>query len=238
VLREGRDEEKDKVVPGMPRHFLPRHDVFCYAVLLLAALLGFAAGAAGPGEESIQISPPYEVRVRLEFSSPFVADGRLSLAEFALEAVFAEVRFEFDPKEDPLLGRCQVKSQPGKGKFARLILNDVQAGEERLPAMFTAARPAEFPAKLDIESEPMEDEETTSVSPDPPEKVRFSFWTEFGPEAVKWGSKSGAAALEDFQVVFEAPFRQLLQGKGGVVTFPYAGRYPEDKGAWTVEFIR
>ncbi|MEW5902023.1 MAG: hypothetical protein AB1715_11220, partial [Acidobacteriota bacterium] len=159
-------------------------------------------------------------------------------AEFALKVVFSGVKFEFDPEEDPLLGRCQVNDAPGKGAFSRLILNDVQLGEDRQPVLFTTARPAEFPAKLDIESEPTEDEETAATSPDPPEKVRLSFWTEFGPAPVKWASKSGSAALKDFRLVFEVPFRRLIEGKGCVITFPYEGRYLEDKGTWTIEFIR
>ncbi len=181
------------------------------------------------------LSPNYEVRIFLDLSSPLVPDGRMSLAEFSLGVMFGRVTFEFNPDDDPLLGRCQVHTAKGKGKISKLVLNDVQKDEERLPAVFLSARPAEFPAGLSIESEPMADDEAAVTSTAAPEKVRLAFWTEFGQAAVKWGSKFGTATLADFRIVFEVPFRDLLRGKSYSLTLPYEGRYAEDKGTWKIK---
>ena len=184
---------------------------------------------------SPRLSPPYNIHLSLNVRSPFVPDGRTSLAELALEVIFASVTFEFDASADPLLGRCQVNTAKGKGKISRLVLNEVQRGDERLSASFLSVRPSEFPASLGIESEPMDEEEAAAGSGTAPEKVRLAFWTEFGRTPVRWGSKFGTASLPDLKVVFEVPFRDLLQGKGCLITLPYQGSYPEDSGTWRIE---
>jgi hypothetical protein len=194
---------------------------------------------ARPAEKQkkpVRSSPPYTVSVEFSAQSPFVPDGRMSLAELAFKAVFSPVTFEFDADEDPLLGRSQISTAKGKGILSRLVLNDVQKGEERQASMFFSARPGEFPAGLAIESEPTEEDEAASRSKAPPEKVRLSFWTELGRTPVKWGSPLGSAELGDFRLVFEVPFRRLLEGRPHTVTLPYEGRFPEDRGTWRVEF--
>ena len=190
--------------------------------------------AAKEKRRPVQVSPPCEVRIALQAASPFVPDGRTSLAELSLEVVFASVTFEFDPDEDPLLGRCQVAAPAGKGKFSKLVLNDVERDGERLPASFLSARPAEFAAALGVESEPMAEDEAAARSAPAPEKVRLAFWTDFSKMPVKWGSRFGTAALPDFKVVFEVPFRDLVRGKSFSATLPYQGTYPEDSGTWQV----
>lgn len=187
-------------------------------------------------KKSIQTSPPYNVTILLNATSPFVPDGRTSLAELSLKVVFSSVTFEFDPDEDPLLGRCQVNASNGKGTISRLILNDVQRGDERIAASFLTPRPPTFPAGLGIESEPMAEDESAAASRTAPEKVRLAFWTELGPTPVKWGSKFGAASLSDFKIVFEVPFRDLLAGKAHSLTRPYQGHHPEDRGMWRIDF--
>jgi hypothetical protein len=167
--------------------------------------------------------------------SPFIPDGRHSLAEISFKVLFPSVTFEFDPDEDPLLGRCQVNSGKGKGAFSKLVLNDVQKGEERLSPLFLSARPREFSAGLAIESEPMAEDEAAARSRTAPQKVRLSFWTEWEQTPIRWGSELGSASLPDFKVIFEVPFRDLLQGKSFSVTLPYEGLYPEDKGIWKIE---
>ncbi len=181
------------------------------------------------------LSPNYEVRIFLDLSSPFIPDGRMSLAELVLEVVFSSVTFEFNPDEDPLLGRCQVHTAKGKGKISKLVLNEVQQDGERQRAVFLSARPAEFPADLGVESEPMAEDEAAATSATAPEKVRLAFWTEFGQAALKWGSKFGTASLADLKIVFEVPFRDLLRRKSYSLTLPYEGRYSEDKGTWKIE---
>src|SRR4030042_5860381 len=112
-------------------------------------------------------------------TSPFIPDGRHSLAEISFKVFFPSVTFEFDPDENPLLGRLQVNSGKGKGAFSKLVLNDVQKGEERLSPRFLSARPREFSAGLAIESEPMAEEEAAAAPGTPPDKVRLSFWREW-----------------------------------------------------------
>jgi hypothetical protein len=186
-------------------------------------------------KKPVQASPPCDVHVSLNASSPFVPDGRMSLAEISFEATFQSVTFEFDPAEDPLLGRCQVNAAKGKTKFSRLFLNEAQRGDERLPVSFLSVRPSEFPAGLGIESEPTGEDEAAAKSGTAPEKVRLAFWTELGRTPVKWGSKFGTDNLPDLKVVFEVPFRDLIRGKGCSITLPYQGRYPEDSGTWQIE---
>jgi hypothetical protein len=153
----------------------------------------------------------------------------------SFKVVFPSVTFEFDPDENPLLGRCQVNSGKGKGAFSRLVLNDAQKGEERLSPRFLSARPLEFSADLAIESEPMAEDEAAVHSRTAPEKVRLSFWTEWERMPIRWGSELGSASLPDLKIFFEVAFRDLIQGKRFSVTLPYEGSYPEDKGTWKIE---
>jgi hypothetical protein len=81
----------------------------------------------------------------------------------------------------------------------------------------------------------MAEDEASTRSGTAPGKVRLSFWTEWEAMPIRWGSEFGSASLPDFKVVFEVPFRKLLQGKPYAITFPYEGRYPEDKGIWNIE---
>ena len=187
-------------------------------------------------KKTVRTSPNYELHFSLDTTSPFVPDGRHSLAEISLKVFFPSVTFEFDPDEDPLLGRCQVNSGKGKGTFSKLVLNDVQKGEERFSPRFLSARPREFSAGLAIESEPMAEDEAAVQSRTAPEKVRLSFWTEWGPIPIRWGSELGSATLHELKIVFEVPFRDLIQGKPFSMTRPYEGLFPEDKGTWKIEF--
>lgn len=213
-----------------------KNRVIMSAVLALAISIPPARPAEKP-RKPVRSSPSYTVTIEFSGQSPFVPDGRMSLAELAFQAVFSPLTFEFDADEDPLLGRSQVKAGKGKGTLSRLALNDVQKGEIRQAPVFITARPGEFAAGLAVESEPTEEDEAASRSKAPPEKVRLSFWTEFGPAPVKWGSPLGSAELGDFRLVFEVPFRRLIEGRPHTITLPYEGRFPEDKGTWQIEFI-
>jgi hypothetical protein len=211
----------------------PGQEMSCYSKGVMTRK---GSGAAAEGKKRpLRTSPRYDVRVSLEMGSPFVPDGRNSLAALAFTVLFSPVAFEFDPEEDPLFGRCQVNAEKGKGVFSKLVLNEVQAGEERLPAAFLSARPREFPAGLAIESEPMPADEEAALSGTIPAKVRISFWTEFGPSPITWGSRSGSASLSDFRIVFEVPFRELVRGRPFTAKLPFDGRYPEDKGTWLID---
>jgi len=232
MLLEGHDEKNKMRIEGRRRGFRVLHALFTLLMMGLGADLSARAVATGTPKE---VSPPYTVTVRLKVESPFVPDGRHSLAEISFKVFFSSVTFEFDPEEDPLLGRCQVNADKGKGTFSKLTLNDIQKGEERLQPRFLSARPREFSAGLAIESEPMAEDEAAARSGTAPDKVRLSFWTEWEATPIRWGSEFGSASLPDFKVVFEVPFRALLHGKPFSVTLPYEGRYPEDTGTWKIE---
>jgi len=232
VLLEGHNE-KNKMRIGGRR--CRRRVVETLFIFLMAGLGPNFPAHAGARGSSIKSSPRYTVTVRLQAESLFVPDGRHSLAEISFKVLFSSVTFEFDPEEDPLLGRCQVNSDKGKGTFSKLALNDVQKGEERFSPRFLSARPKEFSASLAIESEPMAEDEAAARSGTAPENVRLSFWTEWELTPIRWGSELGSTSLSDLRIVFEVPFRNLLQGKPYSITLPYEGRYPEDKGIWKIE---
>jgi hypothetical protein len=206
-------------------------------VMVLSTVLSVlsAPAAQDARKKNTLVSPVFAVRVALDAASPFVPDGRHSLAELSFRVDFPSVTFEFDPDEDPLLGRCQVDAGKGKGAFSKLVLNDAQAGEERVPSSFLSARPREFGAGLAIEAEPTAEDEVAAQSKAPPGKVQIAFWTDLGPSPVTWGSKFGSAGLPDLRIVFEVPFLRLIEGKPFSLTLPYQGRYPEDKGTWRIE---
>ena len=78
----------------------------------------------------------YTVTVELRLSAPFVADGRMSLADFAFQMVFQDVRPGFEPAGDAVLGCCYLESQGGRGSITELELNDVlRDGEVALPVL-------------------------------------------------------------------------------------------------------
>jgi hypothetical protein len=212
----------------------PGKEMTCYSKGVMTRK-GAPLPAAKGKKKPVRTSPNYEVKVSLDMTSPFVPDGRQSLAAISFKVVFPSVTFEFDPDEDPLLGRCQVNAGKGKGAFSKLALNDVQRDKERLSPRFLSARPQEFPAGLAIESEPMAEDETAVPSQATPEKVRLNFWTEWEPTPIRWGSELGSEGLPDLNIFFEVPFRDLIQGKRFSATLPYEGRYSEDKGTWTIE---
>jgi hypothetical protein len=81
----------------------------------------------------------------------------------------------------------------------------------------------------------MAEDEAAVQSRTAPGKVRLCFWTEWGPTPIRWGSELGSATLPDLRIVFEVPFRDLIQGKSFSVTLPYEGLFPEDKGTWKIE---
>jgi len=232
VLLEGHYEKSQMRNAGRRRGRRVVEPLFIFLMAGLGANFPAQAGARGA---STEISPPYTVTVRLQVESPFVPDGRHSLAEISFKVLFSSLTFEYDPEEDPLLGRCQVNSEKVKGTFSKLAMNDVQKGEERLSPRFLSARPREFSAGLAIESEPMAEDEEAARSGTAPGRVRLSFWTEWELTPIRWGSEFGSTSLSDLRIVFEVPFRDLLQGKPYSITLPYEGRYPEDKGTWNIE---
>jgi len=213
----------------------PGKELTCYSKGLMTRK-GSPLPAPKGQKKAVRISPQYELSFSLDATSPPVPDGRNSLAAVSLKVVIPYVTFEFDPDGDPLLGRCQVNSGKGTGTFSKLVLNDVQKGGKRFSPRFLSARPREFSAGLAIESEPMAEDGADVSSPAAPEKVRLSFWIEWGPIPIRWGSELGSMSLPEPKIVFEVPFRDLIQGKPCSVTRPYEGLFPEDKGTWKIDF--
>jgi hypothetical protein len=211
--------------------------VFAY---LLGATAAFGISARLVDDErhaaATRTSRAYTVTVTFELTSPFVPDGRASVAELAFRVVFAPVVFEFDPTADPLLGRCQLDSGKVKGVFSIFALNDVQRGKDRKAPVFLTPRPVDFLAGLGIESEPTEDDESAATARVPPAEIRLNFWTDFGAAEIKWGSTLGTASLENIKTVFEVPFADLMAGRSRLIEVPFEGKYPEDKGTWKIEF--
>ncbi len=212
--------------------------------LVFAYFLGAAAAVGVSGRlvdderhaAAKRISRTFTVTVTFELTSPFVPDGRASIAELAFRVVFAPVVFEFDPTADPLLGRCQLDSGKVRGVFSKLVLNDVQRGEDRQTPTFLSPRPVEFTGGLGIESEPTEDDELAAKASIAPAKIRLNFWTDFGAAEIKWGSTLGTTSLENIKTVFEVPFADLMAGRSRLIEVPFEGNYPEDKGTWKIEF--
>jgi hypothetical protein len=218
---------------GDPAHRAPR--AILSAVTALTLLAGLAPGAGR--NAAPRTSRAYTITVSFDLTSPFVPDGRSSIAELEFRVVFAPVVFEFDPAGDPLLGRCQLETGRVEGVFSKFVLNDTQKGEERRTPTFLTPRPVGFLAGLGIESEPMEESDSAGAARVPPASIRLSFWTDFGPGPIRWGTTLGTGSLENFKTVFEAPFADLMAGRSRVITIPYEGKYPEDKGTWRIEFV-
>ena len=205
-----------------------------FFILLTMTLLGLKPEKAlGQGTRA-KASPPYAAIVELEYKSPCAPDGRMSLAEFSFQVVFYPVTFEFDPEADPVLGHCKLTAAEAAGKVTRLVLNDVQEGDDRHKPWFTRGPTKTFAANIDIETEPSSQEGKARRVP--PNKINLVFWTDFSQEPTEWGSKLGSNVLANIKLEFEAPFADLMNGKPRTIQLPYEGTFPEDKGAWKIEF--
>jgi len=185
-------------------------------------------------------SPPYTVMIALEFTSPFVPDGRMSFSDFAFSATFYHVTFEFDP-HDPL-GACSVNAEKGKLILTRHAFNDVQEGDDRHRPWVKKEWPQEFPAVLGMAADPIvetvpNDKSDIPLVPLVPEKVKLRFKGAFGLLDLMWYSKLGSCSLDDMYFEFEVPWQKLLAGKAHTVKLPYQGSDPEETGSWWIEFI-
>ncbi len=194
---------------------------------------------ASPTRPRAQSSPPYTVLVNLRFSSPFVADGRMSIAEFAASVTFEDVVFRYDPEDAMLFDTlyCDVEAEEGRGTVSECTLNDVEPESPRHRAHFLKPPPKEFAALLAVRSQELESEGLPIVAPEVPGRVELRFRTQFGRNRIVWGASEGSAELADLELIFEVPWRKLLSGEAVSVTAPYQGAFPEDRGNWWVEFL-
>ncbi len=195
--------------------------------------------AAAPTRPRAQSSPPYTVLVNLRFSSPFVADGRMSIAEFAASVTFEDVVFRYDPEDAMLFDTlyCDVEAEEGRGTVSECTLNDVEPESPRHRAHFLKPPPREFAARLAVRSQELESEGLPIVALEAPRRVELHFRTLFGRNRIVWGASEGSAELAEQELIFEVPWHKLLAGEQVSVTAPYQGAFPEDRGSWWVEFL-
>ncbi len=184
-------------------------------------------------------SPVYTVLVNLRFSSPFVPDGRMSLASLAFSVTFDPVVFEFNPEDNFLMDSqyCYVDTEEGQGVVSECSPNDVEPESPRHKAKLMTKIPLNFTAELNVKSEELGEGELPLVPLSPPEKINLKFRTTFGRNKIKWIAPEGSCLLEEQELVFPVPWTKLIKGENVSVTIPYRGSFEEDKGTWWIEFI-
>jgi hypothetical protein len=217
---------------------------FVRIFILLTALLGARAGTL-PGEpqakkQGVRSSPPYTVLVSLQARSPFVADGRMSIADLAFSATFKDVVFYYERGKGPGVS----EKYDGKLFLTQHEFNDVDDSGDRHRPWVKKEWPVEFPASLvggwvEREEEPETDPEVDDIPLVPlvPGTIKLGFHARFGLLDLEWFSKLGSCVLSNMLFEFEVPWPPLLDGKPHTLKLPYEGDYPEDTGTWWIEFI-
>ena len=207
--------------------------------MAVAALAVPALNSANGQKQRARSSPPYTVLVNLRFSSPFVPDGRMSLAEFAASVTFKNVVFEYDPEDNLLFDSlfCHVEADEGTGTVSECRLNDVEPESPRHRAHFIKPPPERFAALLEVESQELEPGGLPLIPISAPEEVRLCFRTLFGRDRIVWGATEGSAELEELELRFDVPWLKLLRGEPVSVSLDYKGNWPEDSGKWWIEFL-
>ncbi|MCX7782281.1 MAG: hypothetical protein N2318_01400 [Meiothermus sp.] len=209
--------------------------VFILAFIGITLVLAVAP-LVGQKKPKLQRSLPYTVLVNLRFSSPFVPDGRMSIAEFAMSVSFKQVVFEFDPENSLLFPfYCNVDTKKGWGTISEFKPNDIEPETPRHPAHFIKPPPARFAASLQVEL--VGDEMPLIPLDGPPPIVPLVFRTDFGREKITWGASEGSAELDELELRFDVPWPKLMRGEAVSVAVDYKGDWPEDKGKWWIEFI-
>jgi hypothetical protein len=66
--------------------------------------------------------------------------------------------------------------------------------------------------------------------------AKISFFTDLPMMAIQWGNSVGSMAFDDndLKLIFEVPWKDLLEGKPITVTIPHEHR----NGTWTIRFQR
>ncbi len=216
--------------------------IACLA-MLLAATHG-APGAAGPQQGPVRkISPPYTVMVALQATSPFVADGRMSIADLAFSATFKNVVVIVDRAQGAFLSR----DYSAKVLLTRHEFNDVDSGDDRHRPWVKKPWPMEFPASLASGWVEKDDGKEAEIDEDVddiplaklaiPKTIQLGFYARFGLLDLEWISKLGTCVLSSMRFEFELEWRPLLDGKPVTLKLPYEGVFEEDQGTWWIEFI-
>ncbi|OGD12088.1 MAG: hypothetical protein A2Y86_09230 [Candidatus Aminicenantes bacterium RBG_13_62_12] len=212
---------------------------FIFAAVLLGCWAGLRGAPPQAKKPARRTSPPYTVMVSLQATSPFVPDGRMSIADLAFSATFKDVVFVYDPKG----GAGMTERHDGKLLLTRHEFNDVAAPDDRHRPWVKKAWPMEFPASLvegwveREEEEPPKDLHDIPIVPLVPKSIKLGFYARFGLLDLEWISKLGSNVLSNMLYEFEAPLWTLIDGKPVTLKFDYEGDYPEDSGVWWIEFI-
>lgn len=209
-----------------------------FAALILGSWTGLRPEPSQTKKPARRVSPPYTVMVSLQAASPFVADGRMSIADLAFSATFKDVVFTYDHPRGVFL----TEKHDGKLLLTRHEFNDVAGPDDRHKPWVKKPWPMEFPASLvegwiEREEEPPKDPYNIPLVPLVPDKVRLGFYARFGLLDLEWFSKLGSCVLSNMLYEFEAPLWPLIEGKPVTLKFDYEGDYPEDTGQWWIEFI-
>lgn len=181
----------------------------------------------------------YRCTVDLDFASPFVPDGRMSIAALSMHVVFDKVVFEEGPDVDPFGGGVDVDAGDGVGTFTKFELNDVWGDDDtRHRPTFIKPPPKTFEAQLTMA---IDEDQLKSLASDKTKKpaapttVKLVLRTWTGD--ITWGSELGSSADGNFSLEFEAPWSNLIAGKPVTLKMPYKGEGNlDEKGTWTITF--
>jgi hypothetical protein len=212
----------------------------CVLAAGLLACWAWLRPAPPPAKKPVaKTSPPYTVMIALSASSPFVADGRMSLADLAFNATFKDVVFIYDPAKGAFLN----EKHGGKLWLTRHEFNDVAGPDDRHRPWVRKPWPMEFSASLvegwveKEEAPPPSDEDGIPLVPLVPRGINLGFYAHFGLLDLEWVSKLGTNVLSNMLFEFEAPLWRLIDGEPVTLKLDYEGDYPEDRGQWWIEFI-
>ncbi len=165
----------------------------------------------------------------------------------------------FDPTDpnDLITRFCFLEGGEGKGEILTLELNDVESNFQRHRARIKEPFQRHFEAVLSV----VEDQEVlkkyfSSASKEgevdfvlpmpprpekPPEKVKVLFrTTSFNFHRVVFYCKEGSSELSDeqFNLFFELEWKDLVSRDTIMMTIPWKGGCPEDRGNWRIELFR
>lgn len=211
------------------------------AGMVLAALAALWPATLPQKKTPDRPTQTYTVMISLQARSPFVPDGRMSIADLAFSATFKDVVLIFGTS----LPESYIFDEQHDGKLflTSHAFNDVEGGCERHKPWIKNPWPMEFQASL-ISGWIEKDREDGDAGKDldelvplVPEKIKFGFCAHFGLLDLMWYSELGSCALSSMKYDFEVPRELLIKGEPVSLKLPYAGDFPEDQGTWWIEFI-
>ncbi len=188
----------------------------------------------------------YTATIDLDLSSPYIPDGRMSIAKLQMHVDFDEIFIESGSKNPIPYVSGDIDASEGRGTFTKFELNDVwthgdaltdrehpkwiKKPPESFGAMLTMATDVEFLRQIAQFGK-------TKQKVSPPAKARLVFFTQMGMMPITWGASEGSSGLEDFRLEFDVPWQDLLDGKPVTIKLPYEEEDPDVKGTWTISFI-